>query len=90
MGLGPSSNNYVELMSLKLLLTFVGEKGITTIQIFRDSLNVINWVRKTQAYHNIQLLSLLEEIFRFMDSFDSIPFRHVYMEFNMDTDNLSK
>jgi ribonuclease HI len=46
MGLGPGSNNYVELMSLKLLLTFVGEKGITTIQIFGDSLNVINWVQE--------------------------------------------
>jgi hypothetical protein len=46
--------------------------------------------RKTQSYHNIQLLSLLEEIFRFMDSFDSILFRHVYMEFNMDTYKLSK
>jgi len=25
-----------------------------------------------------------------MDSFDSIPFRHVYMEFNMDTYKLCK
>jgi len=34
MGLGPGTNNYVELMVLKLLLIFVGEKGITNIQIF--------------------------------------------------------
>jgi len=42
MELGPDSNNYVELMFLNLLLNFSGEKGITTIQIFGDSLNVIN------------------------------------------------
>jgi ribonuclease HI len=90
MGMGSGTNNYVELMSLKLLLLFVGEKGVKSIQIFGDSLNVINWVRKSQKCHNIQLLPLLEEIFRFMDTFDSLCVWHVYREHNMDADMLSK
>jgi hypothetical protein len=46
MGLGPGTNNYVELMAIKLLLLFAGEKGVQTIQIFGDSMIVINWIGK--------------------------------------------
>ena len=42
MGLGVGSNNYAELMSLKLLLIFAIEKGINRLTICGDSLNVIN------------------------------------------------
>jgi hypothetical protein len=31
MGLGPRTNNYAYLMSLKLLLTFAREKGISSL-----------------------------------------------------------
>jgi len=31
MGLGPQSNNYYELMSLKLLLLFAKEKNVSSI-----------------------------------------------------------
>ena len=89
-GLGPGSNNFAKLLTLKLLLLFAGEKGITTLHIFFDSLNVINWVRKTQVCHNIHLLALLEENFRCMDSFDSLLFRHVYRKYNVEADKLSK
>ena len=41
-GLGEGSNNFAELLSLKLLLIFVAEKGYRTIEVFGDSLNVIN------------------------------------------------
>jgi hypothetical protein len=56
-------------MSLKLLLLFAGEKGVKTLQIFGDSMTVINWARKTQKCHNIQLLSLLEEVFIILGHF---------------------
>jgi hypothetical protein len=60
MGLGPGTNNFVELMALKLLITFVGEKGILNLQIFGDSIVFINWIRKSQKFHNIRLLPLLK------------------------------
>jgi hypothetical protein len=73
MGLGLGTKKYAEPMSLKLLLLFVGEKGVKAIHILGDSLNVINWVRKTQKCHNIQLITLLKDIFILLGAFD-IPF----------------
>jgi ribonuclease HI len=61
--LGQGTNNFVELMALKLLLTFAGEKGILNLYIFGDSMVVITWLRKTQICHNINLTSILEEVF---------------------------
>ena len=43
-GLGEGTNNYVELLSLKILLLFTMEKGCRKINLFGDSLNVINWI----------------------------------------------
>jgi ribonuclease HI len=90
MGLGPRTNNFVELMALKLLLTFVGEKGISNLQIFGDSMVVINWIRKFQKCHNIKLLPLLEEVFIILDTYTNFSTRHVYRERNRETDKLSK
>ena len=42
MGLGEGTNNYVELLGLKLLLCFALAKGYKCLQIFGDSLIVIN------------------------------------------------
>jgi ribonuclease HI len=90
MGLGQGTNNYAELMALKLLLQFSGEKGVQSIQIFGDSMNVINWTSKVQICHNILLMPILEEIFRFMATFHSVVLKHVYMIQNFVADALSK
>ena len=42
MGLGEGSNNYAEIFSLKLLLIFAAEKGCRSLNVFGDSMNVIN------------------------------------------------
>jgi ribonuclease HI len=42
-GLGDGTNNYSELMALKLLLLFSLEKGCRSLQVFGDSLVIINW-----------------------------------------------
>jgi len=72
MGLEQGSNNYVELMALKLLITFAGEKGIKSIHIFGDSMTIINWVNKSQQCHTIRLRPILEYIFFILGSFDSL------------------
>jgi ribonuclease HI len=89
-GLGPGSNNYAELMALKLLLTFVGEKGINNLQLFGDSMVIINWIRKIQKCHNIRLQPLLAEVFIILDTYTNFSIRHVYRERNEDVDKLSK
>jgi ribonuclease HI len=90
MGLGRGTNNYVELLALKLLLLYAREKYILHIQIFGDSMNVINWARKHQICHNIFLIPILEDIFHLLDTFDSLVISHVYRDRNMVADSLSK
>lgn len=90
MGLGEGTNNYVELLALKLLLCFSLENNYRKLQIFGDSLIVINWVKKVQSGRNISLISLFEEVSRLTAHFDSITCRHVYRERNTAADRLSK
>eukprot|EP01018_Ginkgo_biloba_P039380 Gb_12932 [translate_table: standard] len=47
-GLGFGTNNFAKLMALKLILLLANEKGFSRLQVFGDSLNVINWMRETQ------------------------------------------
>ena len=90
MGLGTGTNNYAELMALKLLLCFAIERGCKRIQIFGDSLIVINWINKVQKCRNITLAALYEEVYRLTTTFNIITCRHVFRERNNETDRLSK
>ena len=54
-GLGIGTNNIVELCALKLLLSLALGNQISKIQVFGDSLLVINWVTIKFRIHNIQL-----------------------------------
>ena len=62
MGIGAGTNNYAELMALKLLLHFALEQGCKKLQIFGDSLIIINWVNKIQHCKNLALITLYEEV----------------------------
>jgi ribonuclease HI len=84
------TNNFAKLMSLKLLLLFSLEKDVHTIQLFGDSLLVINWIHKSQRCHNIILSPLFKEVFIILASFDNYSFLHVYREHNREADSLSK
>ena len=90
MGLGIGSNNYAELMDLNLLLCFAIEKNCKRIQIFGDSLVILNWINKNQRCRNLSLSTLFEESIRLLSNFDSITCKHVYRERNEEVDKLSK
>ena len=47
LGLGTGTNNYAELMTLKLLLCFANERNYRELQVYGDSMVVINWINKT-------------------------------------------
>jgi len=53
-------------------------------------MNVINWTNKKQICHNILLFSILEEIHRLLNTFDTVVISHVYNDRNMIADTLSK
>lgn len=88
--MGAGSNNYSEIIALKLLLLFAVEKECKTLQVFGDSLLIIHWVNRVQRCHISPLLPILEEVMRIIPVFDSISFSHIYRERNQLADRLSK
>ena len=90
MGLGTGTNNYAELMALKLLLCFALERNCRKIHIFGDSLVILNWINKIQRCMNISLSALYEEANRLLSNFDVITCKHVYRERNEEAYRLSK
>ena len=89
-GLGEGSNNYAEIMSLKLLIIFAIEKGCKKLNVYGDSMNVINWIALTQDCRNRRLDSLLFTIRPMLQSFESFSCRHIYRENNRMADLASK
>ena len=89
-GLGSRTNNFAELMTSKLLLCFAIERNCKKLQVFGDSMVVINWINKTQRCRNSSLDTLYEEVNKILTNFESISFNHVYRERNMEADKLSK
>ena len=90
MGLGPGTNNFVELQLLRLLLTFAWEKHCKSIQIFGDSLLVIYWLNNLSHCHSHTLSALLREVHRLRILFDSISVVHIYSSRNKVAGQLSK
>ena len=62
LGLGGGTNNFAELMSLKLLMMFALEKGCTALNFLGDSLNVINWINYTQECRHLRLAHIISSI----------------------------
>lgn len=89
-GLGSGSNNFAELTALRLLLCWLLQRNIFTIQIFGDSLNVINWVNGSATCQNQILKIILEEILLLKSSFNSFIICHVYRDKNEEADRFSK
>eukprot|EP00253_Pinus_taeda_P029580 PITA_29580 len=89
-GLGMGSNNFAELTALRFLMCWSLQKNIFRIQIYGDSLNVINWVNGKSSCHNQILKVVLDEIMTLKSHFNSISICHIYREKNTIADQLSK
>ena len=89
-GLGSGSNNFAELLGLKILLTLSLENNLKKLQIFHDSQLVINSVSGKYRIQNVQLAQILMEVNRLVDMFDSVVFMHIYREPNTLADVLAK
>jgi len=89
-GLGGGSNNFAEILALKLLLLLVYEKGIRSIQVFGDSLLIINWLRGSCKMEKYLLRPIFDAVQSIKSSFNIISFQHVFRERNFEADFLSK
>ena len=52
-GLGVGTNKFAELFALKLLISLALKKKIKHIQIFCDSMLIINWISGKFRVHNV-------------------------------------
>ena len=89
-GLGEGSNNFVELLSLKLLLIFAAEKGCRSLNVCGDSMNVINWIKGIQICQNLRFDNILSSIRVVIETYASFNCQHVYKEKNRQVDKASK
>ena len=90
MGLGSGSNNFIEPYALTLLICFAREKNCTHLQIFGDSMIIINSINKVQFCHILSLNSILTKTQRLLEELDTFSCQHVYREQNVEVDKLSK
>ena len=88
--MGSGSNNFVELLSLNLLLSLSLDRKVKKLHILGDSQLVINWATGKYLIQNVQLDHILMEIHRMVDMFDSLSFMHIYRERNSYADILAK
>jgi len=89
-GLGEGSNNYAEILSLKLLLVFAIEQNVKDITVYGDSMNVINWTKGTQRCINLNLQNLLEDVLLLISSLETFSCHHIYRTQNQAADQESK
>ena len=89
-GLGIGTNNKAELLALYMLLIFSHEIFLQRLQIFGDSMIVINWLKNAQRCHNILLTPILEEVSQLKTTFELITFCHIYRERNTEADRCLK
>ena len=89
-GLGEGLNNFAELLSLKILLLFAMEKGCRKLNVFGDSLNMINWIKGIQICRVLLLQNLFRSIGVILCSFASFSCQHIYRENKEKADQASK
>jgi ribonuclease HI len=67
--LGRDTNNFCELMALKLVLMLAQENEISQIQIYGDSQLVIQWIKGEFNLHNFTLQHLFHDILLLKSTF---------------------
>jgi ribonuclease HI len=87
--IGKKTNNQSEYSALILGLKEALNRDIKQLQVYGDSLLVINQVTGQFKVKNVQLQELYKEAIKLIAKFDYIVFNHVYREFNKRADQLS-
>ena len=89
-GLGEGTNNYAEILSLKMLLVFAIEQSVKDLSIYGDSMNIINWTKGTQRCINLNLENILEDVLMLKSSFEYFSCHHIYRSQHQEADQESK
>ena len=67
-------------MGLKILLLAAIKENCGSLQVFGDSMLVVNWSKGIQWRHNLRLLSLMDDMKQLLQHFDSNIIAYVYRD----------
>ena len=90
LGLGRATNNKVELSALWATMKIANDKELKRLHIYGDSKTVIDWATGKNYIRAPHLQNLLKAIRALQPNFDAFHFNHIYREYNMEADTLSK
>ena len=90
LGARTCTNTKAELIGLWALLHITQMMGIPTLNIFGDSLVIINWVKGTAALTPLDLSHWCKDIRKLCMCFLNLSFSHIYREHNQHADSQSK
>jgi len=76
-GIGKETNNFYEPTTLKLMLQLAQEYGVSQLQIYGNSLLVIQWLRKEATIINFTLQPLYDTQTK-LTTFSHISLYHIY------------
>ena len=80
--LGVTTNNQAEYTSLKLALEECRKMGVKEVEVYMDSLLVINQMKGTFKVKNRDLWPIHDAIKTICKDFKKVTFNHVPREFN--------
>ena len=90
MGCGQSTNTRSELLALWVLLVISNIFGLPSLHIRGDSSAIINWFNVRAALSALNLDGWCQNIRELESSFLQLDSCHVYREYNVKADGLSK
>ena len=90
LGCGLSTNMRAELLARWALLSIAKDIGFPYLHIFGDSSVIINWAKEESTLAIVNLEAWCNNTKNLFSSFTSMDFSHVYREYNMSSDSLSK
>ena len=90
LGCGPNTNTRGELLTLWALLSVAKDFGLPNLYVFGDSSVIINWVNGDSSLNMVNLDAWCHNTKLLLSSFTHVDIIHVYREYNMRADTLSK
>jgi len=90
MGLRQGTNNFTKLSVAMHIIQFDLEKNCHALQLFGDSKIVCDWLIKTSCCWSFSLRHILDETLRLLTHFEFFTCNHIYREWNIDANHLSK
>ena len=90
LGCGKSTNTRAEILALWALLAVAQHLGIPLLNIFGDSLVIINWENRISSLDSPSLDHWCKDIKSQMNSFSHLTIKHIYREHNQQAECLSR